>query len=832
MTTAHQKFKNNSASTLNGTLSIGGVTINLAVGTGTRFPTLSAGEYFYATLYEKDGSANEINYEIVKCTSITSDTLTVVRDIEGLVVAAGGTSGGWAYPSAPGVNPSQVVHVELRHTAYAANNNLAKDGNLEELESAATARTNLGLGSMSTQNASAVAITGGTISGVTLTDSSTLFADNADNTKKMQFELSSIGTGLTRTITVPNNDITLPGTNIANTWAADQTFSGKLNKVTITPPTTSATITLADGKTLTANDSTTLGTNSITFAGTELLTLAAAKNVTFADAFATAGAHSVTLTSTADTNVTLPTTGTLATLAGAEALTNKTINGNTITAGTGVLTLAAGKTLSALKTLTLDGTDGTTMTFPATNATLARTDAANTFTGHQTIEGVTATGATGTGKMVFDTSPVLVTPALGTPASGVATNLTGTAAGLTAGNVTTNANLTGPITSAGNATAVASQTGTGSKFVMDTSPTLVTPNIGAATGTSLNLGSGAITAGATGVTTLNASSTTNLAYGLFRKADPTTAAFVKTGAFTISTQAAAISVEVNGVVHAIAASTAVTMPGSPASGTDYAIWAKTDGTLEATSNHVTPPTANARRIGGFHYAPGGNATGVAGGDTTPAINAYSIWDLKWRPACADPRGMTLVAGGFWSDIYLLGVDHPTNGSSKYNVTIADGSSPPKIPAAFGGNGSTAYGGGNWWDMGEALRSFGKRHPTYDEFAALAYGTTEAASATAATDPVSTILRAESTSKWGVMLSTGNLYVWGANLGGPYNTTAAWQNDTGGRGQTYNLPNAVLLGGTWGDGVHSGSRASNWSGAPSNSNYYFGARGVCDHLQLD
>lgn len=50
----------------------------------------------------------------------------------------------------------------------------------------------------------------------------------------------------------------------------------------------------------------------------------------------------------------------------------------------------------------------------------------------------------------------LVAPALGTPASGVATNLTGTAAGLTAGTVTTNANLTGDVTSTGNATAIAS----------------------------------------------------------------------------------------------------------------------------------------------------------------------------------------------------------------------------------------------------------------------------------------------------------------------------------------------------------------------------------------
>ena len=47
-------------------------------------------------------------------------------------------------------------------------------------------------------------------------------------------------------------------------------------------------------------------------------------------------------------------------------------------------------------------------------------------------------------------------------------------------------NLTGPITSVGAATSIASQTGTGSTFVMQTSPTLTTPNIGVATATSIN----------------------------------------------------------------------------------------------------------------------------------------------------------------------------------------------------------------------------------------------------------------------------------------------------------------------------------------------------------
>lgn len=67
--------------------------------------------------------------------------------------------------------------------------------------------------------------------------------------------------------------------------------------------------------------------------------------------------------------------------------------------------------------------------------------------------------------------------------TGDQTNITGNAA-----TVTTNANLTGPITSVGNATSVAAQTGTGSTFVMNTSPSLITPTIGAASGTSLTLG--------------------------------------------------------------------------------------------------------------------------------------------------------------------------------------------------------------------------------------------------------------------------------------------------------------------------------------------------------
>jgi hypothetical protein len=102
------------------------------------------------------------------------------------------------------------------------------------------------------------------------------------------------------------------------------------------------------------------------------------------------------------------------------ALTAASYNGWTLTTGSSTLT----------------GTAGQTYTFPTTTATIARTDAANTFAGHQTIEGVTSTGATGTGKLVFDTTPTLVTPVIGA-ATGTSLLATGIVDGTTPVTLTT-----------------------------------------------------------------------------------------------------------------------------------------------------------------------------------------------------------------------------------------------------------------------------------------------------------------------------------------------------------------------------------------------------------
>lgn len=117
--------------------------------------------------------------------------------------------------------------------------------------------------------------------------------------------------------------------------------------------------------------------------------------------------------------------------------------------------------------------DGTTLTCIAGVCSSIGGVATSITPGTTTVVGATApciienTGTTvmgciaetGTGSFVRATSPTLVTPALGTPASGVATNLTGTAAGLTAGTATAANGLKSATTTVAVSAATAPTTG-------------------------------------------------------------------------------------------------------------------------------------------------------------------------------------------------------------------------------------------------------------------------------------------------------------------------------------------------------------------------------------
>jgi len=108
---------------------------------------------------------------------------------------------------------------------------------------------------------------------------------------------------------------------------------------------------------------------------------------------------------------------------------------------------------------------------------------------------------TGTGALVFANSPTLVTPALGTPSSATLTNATGLPISTGVSGLGTGvATFLATPSSANLISAVTDETGTGA-LVFANTPTLVTPNIGAATGTSLVL-SGDLTVNGT-TTTIN-----------------------------------------------------------------------------------------------------------------------------------------------------------------------------------------------------------------------------------------------------------------------------------------------------------------------------------------
>jgi hypothetical protein len=97
------------------------------------------------------------------------------------------------------------------------------------------------------------------------------------------------------------------------------------------------------------------------------------KTITLGGNLTTSGAFALTLTQTATTNVTLPTTGTLATLAGSETFTNKTLTSPNLTtpaiggsgatfAGSSSGTVTVVSTASAGGTLTLPNATGTFIT--------------------------------------------------------------------------------------------------------------------------------------------------------------------------------------------------------------------------------------------------------------------------------------------------------------------------------------------------------------------------------------------------------------------------------------------------------------------------------------
>ena len=138
------------------------------------------------------------------------------------------------------------------------------------------------------------------------------------------------------------------------------------------------------------------------------------KTITLGGNLTTSGAHSTALTTTANTTLTLPVTGTLATLAGTETFTNKTltspviatiVNSGTLTLPTSTDTLVGRATTDTLTNKTITGAVITTGSINNTpiGASTANTGAFTTLaaSGAVTLTATTDASALGTAAVVL-----------------------------------------------------------------------------------------------------------------------------------------------------------------------------------------------------------------------------------------------------------------------------------------------------------------------------------------------------------------------------------------------------------------------------------------------
>lgn len=268
--------------------------------------------------------------------------------------------------------------------------------------------------------------------------------------------------------------------------------------------------------------------------------------------------------------------------------------------------------------------------------------------------------------------------------------------------------------------------------------------------------------------------------------------------------------------------------GAKAAGTDYYVYACTDGTtlsFKISANSTVPTgfdAAHSRKIGGFHTLC--VAVGTIGGHTLTAyaqtdVLPQSIWDLKHRARCGNNAGMVYdTKSGVWVDIYLA------SGTGASTASV---------------NGGTISDTRNWMDFVDDGGAVGKRLMTDPEFQKAAAGSNEETNITGSADPGITTGHTDTAarrmiSNIGCEDMCGVMQQWLQDQSWRPDGTAAqfgWYDVAGAKGSLYITNNIgdtkLLAGGTWGDAAACGSRCRNATNYRWNTNTSFGARFVSE-----